>query len=469
MWNECITATSVKEVIDVLAERGPAVRIMAGGTDLMVELEQGIRKDIDTVIDISRINGLDAIVLDNDDIIHIGPMVTHNQCIASQVIVEQAFPLAQAAWEVGSPQIRNRGSVAGNLITASPANDTITPLLALGARVTLRSKSGDRIMPLEEFYLGVRKTVMNPDEMLVDISFPAMKQKKQRGGFLKLGLREAQAIAVINVAAVLEMEGDKVLSASITLGSVAPTVIHANNAEGFLVGNKLDEGTISRAADLTMEAAKPIDDIRGSAYYRREMVRVFTQRLLERLLKNEKPAKYLTNPILLASGKGETKTWVVRDGTTHKQNSLIQTRINGKEYSVSGAGNKSLLRMLREDLLLVGTKEGCAEGECGACTVILDGMAVMSCLIPAPRAHGAEIITIEGVSGVDVLHPVQEAFIKHGAVQCGYCTPGFIMSGVKLLEEQPHPTREEIKQAISGNLCRCTGYHKIIEALEDAG
>jgi carbon-monoxide dehydrogenase small subunit len=140
--------------------------------------------------------------------------------------------------------------------------------------------------------------------------------------------------------------------------------------------------------------------------------------------------------------------------------------VNDHEMTLDVQADEVLVDVLRDRLGLIGTKVGCNEGECGACTVIMDGQAVLSCLIPALRAQGRQITTIEGLSDGDTLHPLQQAFVDHGAVQCGYCIPGFIMSAKALLDTNRHPTRDEIKEAIAGNLCRCTGYVKIIEAIE---
>ena len=141
--------------------------------------------------------------------------------------------------------------------------------------------------------------------------------------------------------------------------------------------------------------------------------------------------------------------------------------VNNREVTLQIQADELLVDVLRDRMGLIGTKVGCNEGECGACTVIMDGQAVLACLIPALRAQGRQITTIEGLSDGDTLHPLQQAFIDHGAVQCGYCIPGFIMSAKALLDANEHPSRDEIKEAIAGNLCRCTGYVKIIEAIEE--
>jgi carbon-monoxide dehydrogenase small subunit len=146
----------------------------------------------------------------------------------------------------------------------------------------------------------------------------------------------------------------------------------------------------------------------------------------------------------------------------------IQLTINGERYTRDVADHRTLLHFLRDDLGFTGTKEGCGAGECGACTVIMNGAAVNSCLVLAAEADGAEIETIEGVGTNDQLSAVQEAFHRHHAVQCGFCTPGMVMSATDLLRRNPNPTRDEIKDGIEGNFCRCTGYEQIIEAIEDA-
>ena len=129
---------------------------------------------------------------------------------------------------------------------------------------------------------------------------------------------------------------------------------------------------------------------------------------------------------------------------------------------------KRLLDVLREDLQLTGTKEGCGEGECGACSVIMDGLLVNSCMVPALHASGTSVRTVEGISANGCLHPVQQAFAGCGGAQCGICTPGMIMASVYLLERNPHPTRDQIREALAGNLCRCTGYQKIVDAVQQA-
>ena len=467
MWQKYFQPITLAEALQTLAVYKERARIIAGGTDLILEMEAGLRAGVEALIDVTRIPGLDQISLDEDDIIHIGPMVTHNHVVASKLLREQAVPLAEACWLVGAPQIRNRGTIAGNLITASPANDTISPLMALGASVTLRSSQAERVIPLAEFFQGVRKTVLAADEMLVDIQFPALDPKRQRGTFYKSGLRQAQAISVVNVSAVLTFNKDTVESASITLGSVAPTIVHAPVAETFLAGKKLDADTVEEAAKIIEKAASPIDDLRGSADYRSYMVGVCARRALQALAGNTQGQGLSNEPVLLWGGPKMVPS-TLESAANFENAEPIQTTINGKAVTFNSGHGKTLLRLLREDGLMTGTKEGCAEGECGACTVFLDGVAVMSCLVPAPRAHGASITTIEGLSQDGQLHPVQQSFVDAAAVQCGYCTPGFIMSAAKLLEEKPHPAHEEIQQAISGNICRCTGYYKIIEAIEKA-
>ena len=502
MYRFYASPTTLTDALQLKAEHGAAARFIAGGTDLLIELTRGVSADSLAVglIDLTRIPGL-AQIWEEDGFLHLGPLVTHNQCVRSPLIVEAAFPLARACWEVGAPQIRNRATIAGNLVTASPANDTIVPLLALDARVRVESaERGSRTLTLAQFCHGLRQVDLAADEMLTRISIPLANAatsretgavspsepaRARRGNFIKLGLRRAQAISVLSVAGSLTCAGGgdwqtaEISHAAIALGAVAPTVVRAAEAEAFLIGRTLTEETVVEAARLAARSARPIDDTRGSAAYRLAMVETLVARLLRQLRDGRDRDGWLAAPVTLW---GDTQgRWPVsqrRDGTGSAEAppTSLRTTVNGAAVELEG--RMTLLDSLRA-AGFTGVKEGCAEGECGSCTVFLDGMAVMACLIPAERAAGSELVTVEGVADGpgalgapgrrDLLHSVQQALIDSGGVQCGYCTPGFVMSAAALLVERPSPTRSEAQEALTGNLCRCTGYRKILDAVVAAG
>jgi xanthine dehydrogenase iron-sulfur cluster and FAD-binding subunit A len=467
MSQKYVNAANLNDAVEILAGAKGSARIIAGATDLMLEMERGVRKGVETLVDISRAKDCNQISIDEERTIHIGPMVTHNQAAGSSLIREFGLPLALACWSVGSPQIRNRGTIAGNLITASPANDTIPALMALGASVTLASKRGKRVIALKDFYLGVRKTAMVEDELLEEICFSAMTAE-QKGVFFKSALRNAQAISVVNFAIVLEMENKTIKSARLTLGSVAPTIIRSTSAEDYLIGKPLSDAVIESAAEFAAQDAKPISDLRGSDIYRKAAVRTSVKDGLTLIMENRQSDALPAQPIFL-QGRDPFHVTPLDKTCEYETSSAVKPLVNGKPFTGNTGNHPNLLRFLRDEAGLTGSKEGCAEGECGACTIYLDGSAVMGCLVPVFRADQAKIETIESLSPTEkTLHPVQQAFIEEGAVQCGYCTPGFIMSATKLLEERPKPNKDEIRLALTGNLCRCTGYYQIINAVENA-
>ena len=456
---------TLDEALNILATHGDRARIVAGATDLLLEMQRKVRQ-VDVLVDLSAISGLGEIT-SIDGMITLGPLTTHRQVVTSEVIRAGGLPLAQASLEVGSAQLRNRATVAGNLITASPANDTISALMALDATVTLTSVDGSRVVPLAQFYTGVRTTVMRPDEIMTAISFTSLGGSWS-GMFAKVGLRSAQAISVVHTAIVLERTDSTVTAARIALGSVAPKVVLVDAADA-LIGSELSDAAITRCADAAAAEVHPIDDVRATAVYRTDMVRVAVERILRALSQGSEAATWPDRTMTLSRGNPSRATVVSVDGRDP-----IEVTVNGVATTGADGTSETLLDWIRNNAtdaagrFLTGTKEGCAEGECGACTVHMDGQAVLACLVPAAAAHGSAVTTVEGLTS-DVDRGLEESLVTCGAVQCGYCTPGFVMSASSLITEHENLTDDEIRDGLGGNICRCTGYTSIVEALDIAG
>ena len=268
---ELLVARSTGELDQMLSDTQG--RVLAGGTDLILFMEMG-RMQPATVIDISRVDALRYIRSDAG-VIHIGPLTTHSELVRSPLLREWAPILPMAAATVGAVQIRNRGTVGGNLGTASPAGDAIPALMALGAHLTLRSRRGERRLPLGQFFTGPGRTVLAPDEYIADIDF-AVPPLGAPGVYVKAGRRKAQAISLVSVGVQMRLP-----DVSICLGAVAPVVIHASAAEQILRGKRLTPALCRQAAQAAAGEARPISDVRASATYRADLVEIWVRRTLD--------------------------------------------------------------------------------------------------------------------------------------------------------------------------------------------
>jgi CO/xanthine dehydrogenase FAD-binding subunit len=278
---ELLMPRTLPEALEMLAQGAPDVKPLAGGTNVIVEMRAGRRYR--TLMDVSRLHELRGIFRENGHIV-LGGGTTIAELLTHPLVADHGAPLRQAAATLGSPLVRNRATVAGNLVDASPAADTAPPLLALDAQVELASRKGTRHVPLEAFFMGPNETVIRPEELLITVRWP-VPSRRSVGAFHKLGLRKALACAVVNAAVTVEIEtSGRCQQARIALGAVASRPLRAETAENLLCKQRVTPALISQAARVAAEATKPIDDVRGSAAYRRRAVEVLVRRLLENVI-----------------------------------------------------------------------------------------------------------------------------------------------------------------------------------------
>ena len=278
---------SVEECLQILAKRGPDTKVVAGGTDLLPQLKNGVLKP-GWVVDLSAVAELRTISDAPDGRLRIGASVTARE-LELDARVRSRFPaLAESAAMVGSVQVRNLATLGGNLCNAAPSADMAPPLLALDAEAVIAGPSGQRRVPMASFFLGVRRTVLAPGELLLEIVVPA-QGAHSGGNYLRHTPRRELDIAVVGVASQVTLAGGKCTAARIALAAVAPVPLRATDAEQALVGQPLTPQQIERAADLASGAARPIDDHRGSIEFRNHLVRVLTRRTLTTALERASP------------------------------------------------------------------------------------------------------------------------------------------------------------------------------------
>jgi xanthine dehydrogenase iron-sulfur cluster and FAD-binding subunit A len=471
------TPTTIADVVEMLASLRTAsggaeddveVKLLAGGQSLVPLLNLRLARP-DHLVDLGGVRELRTVRVDDDGAVTIGAMATHDQLGIDPRLADHAPLLVAAVAHIGHGHIRNRGTLGGSIAHADPAAELPAVMLALDATFTVLGPSGRRSVPAADFFLGWFTTVLAVDELLVDVTIPPRSPASggsSHWGFTELARRRGDFATVLVATIVEHAEDGTVTDARIVAGGVGATPVRCTAAEQCLIGTAAVDSDAGRAdaAAAARREVDPVDDVHASATYRAEMVEVLVGRALGDLqpVASGPGADAQAGASAVPSIAEEEQP---RDGALDRTDVLV----NGQRHPLDGVADRRLLAdWLRDDLRLTGTHLGCEHGVCGACTVLLDGTPVRSCLLFARQLAGRTVTTIEALGTPEDLHPVQEAFRDKHGLQCGFCTPGMVLATVDLLHRIPDPTEAEIRHALSGNICRCTGYVKIVEAVKAA-
>ncbi len=456
-----IAPGSLREAIQIMSDAGNVAAVLSGGTHLLTMLKMD-RAAPDVLVNIKNLPELAGFQQENDGSLFIGACETIFS-IRRNPFIQVNYPaLAEACASFGSVQIEKMGTIGGNVCNGSPASDSVPALMVHDARVVVTGQSGERILPLEDFLLGPNKVNLHRGEILRGILLPKPRSDCF-SGFMKVS-RVAADLAKVNLAVWICFHEGVVVECRIAMGAVGPVVMRCVSAEEELIGKHIDEHLIEKVAEKAAETIQPIDDIRSTAWYRRQVARVMLHDLLviAKVNSNDKAISLEASQSKIHHSTA-TNTILIEK----KQRKLIHINVNGRDVEEYVTPNQLLINLLRDTLQLTGTKYGCGLGECSACTVLVDGQPALACLILAASLDGCTVTTIEGLESITGnLDPLQEAFIENAAYQCGYCTPGMIMTLKGLFDDIAHPTEEEIRDYLKGNRCRCTGYISVVRAVE---
>ena len=430
--------TTAATVDDAVAAVAAGARPVAGGTDLVVGARSGKTTMPDSIVAIHRVAELHGVESLDDGGLRLGALANHAEIAASDDVRARFSALSDASAIVGSHATRAQGTVGGNLMNASPAMETGGPLVCLGATATLRSPSGTRSVAIEDLWVGPGKTTAAPDELLVGVDVPAP------------GTRHGKRVPPARVPTA---DGDR-----------------RRGSDGRRDGYRRDRHGCASGHDSALRNDQTRPRSRGGARWERRWQRGNRER--------RSGSRHSGNPYLRRARIGRLPA---RHGGSDRPardriGALTRPRgermkvaatlnVNGVSYPVELDPGMNLLAAVRDVIGLTGSKEGCDDSECGACMMLLDGEPVNSCSYLALQAEGSEITTVEGLSDGDTLAPLQAAFLDLGGVQCGFCTPGMLVSATALLAGNPSPTEDEVRIGLSGNLCRCTGYDGIVKAV----
>jgi aerobic-type carbon monoxide dehydrogenase small subunit (CoxS/CutS family)/CO/xanthine dehydrogenase FAD-binding subunit len=437
------------EALDLAAQGATP---LAGGTRLLAS-----PSDVPNVLDLSAL-GWSEIAFDGQDL-HLGALTTLQDVIDAPEAWQATaglLPLACRAHSA-SRMIRGMATVGGEAVQAAGDSEVAAALLALNAVFVLASRSGPVEVPALRFLRDPRSDLAG-GVLLKGLMIPG----DASGGALERLAVAPSAPSILAVAVALSFSQGCYGRARIALTGLEGPPSRVPEAEAKIEGTRCDDNAIEASAAEAAAAVRFRTDAHASAHYRRRVAHALVARALAQARRaaasGERPSPPRSRVV---------PSRRVVPALPYFTSGRVEMSVNGALGAFSVEARATLLHLLRQNGML-GTKHGCESGECGACTVLLDGRPVLACLTLALRAQGRSVLTVEGIGTPDALHPVQEAFVRTGAIQCGYCTPAMVLCAKALLDGIPDPTDEEVRDALAGCLCRCTGYVKPVEAVRGA-